>query len=95
MSIKLSEVPEQLKQLLAEHKQDGIINEPIALEVEESDGVIVDYTITKHGSGYDVCFDDRDLTLGLDMQQFASAEELLEYFEQGKREPLILDSVDS
>ena len=85
--IKLADVAEHLKQVLATSSGD------IEFVVEEPKGILVDYTITKHSKGYDVVFDDRDLTLGLDSEQFSTAEEMISYFDDGNRKPMVLDSL--
>ena len=69
--------------------------EPLVIAVEEENEVIVDYCIHQRGAAYDVVFDDRDLTQGLESESFESLEEMLTYFSENKRQPQILDSVNA
>ncbi|SKA52700.1 hypothetical protein [Photobacterium toruni] len=88
---KLSEVAELLKMRLP-LKSDI---EPLVLAVEEDNEVVVDYCIHQRGGAYDVVFDDRDLTQGLESESFETLDDLLSYFSENKRQPQILDSVNA
>ncbi|NAW55418.1 hypothetical protein CAG67_15895 [Vibrio sp. V41_P2S12T139] len=69
--------------------------DPLELEVEECDGIIVDYIINKAGDGYVLVIDDRDLTPELITLEFESGDAMVAYFEDGKRKPMVLDSVEN
>ncbi|HFQ5304548.1 TPA: hypothetical protein ACGVAU_004292 [Vibrio vulnificus] len=69
--------------------------DPLELEVEERDGIIVDYIINKAGDGYVLVIDDRDLTPELITLEFESGDAMVAYFEDGKRKPMVLDSVEN
>ncbi|HIF5641700.1 TPA: hypothetical protein ACX3DU_004161 [Vibrio parahaemolyticus] len=90
--IPLASVSEVLKQQLSK-----IANEfdPLELEVEERDGIVVDYIINKAGDGYVLVIDDRDLTPELITLEFESGDAMVAYFEDGKRKPMVLDSVEN
>lgn len=89
--IQFSEVAAVLKNRLP-LKSDV---EPLVIAVEEENEVIVDYCVTQRGDAYDVLFDDRDLTQGLESESFNTLSEMLDYFIENKRQPQILDSVDN
>ncbi|MFW1108336.1 hypothetical protein ACEWA7_20055 [Vibrio parahaemolyticus] len=90
--VNLRDVSESIKRILP-----SVVDElnPAFLEVEERDGVVVDYIIKKAGEGYTLVIDDRDLTPELVTLQFNSGDEMIAYFEAGKRKPMILDSVEN
>lgn len=90
--IPLANVSEVLKQHLPK-----IANEfdPLELEVEERDGIVVDYIINKAGEGYVLVIDDRDLTPELITLEFETGDAMVAYFEGGKRKPMVLDSVEN
>lgn len=69
--------------------------DPLELEVEERDGIVVDYIINKAGDGYVLVIDDRDLTPELITLEFESGDAMVAYFEDGKRKPMVLDSVEN
>ncbi|HGZ6705692.1 hypothetical protein V3P89_21050 [Vibrio parahaemolyticus] len=69
--------------------------DPLELEVEERDGIVVDYIINKAGEGYVLVIDDRDLTPELITLEFESGDAMVAYFEGGKRKPMVLDSVEN
>ncbi|MFW1197835.1 hypothetical protein ACEWA0_23715 [Vibrio parahaemolyticus] len=69
--------------------------DPLELEVEERDGIVVDYIINKAGEGYVLVIDDRDLTPELITLEFESGDAMVAYFEDGKRKPMVLDSVEN
>ncbi|HHC6562965.1 TPA: hypothetical protein ACN36J_004174 [Vibrio parahaemolyticus] len=69
--------------------------DPLELEVEERDGIVVDYIINKAGEGYVLVIDDRDLTPELITLEFESGDAMVSYFEDGKRKPMVLDSVEN
>ena len=59
------------------------------------DGIVVDYIINKAGEGYVLVVDDRDLTPELITLEFESGDAMVAYFEDGKRKPMVLDSVEN
>ncbi|HIF5940433.1 TPA: hypothetical protein ACX3FZ_004438 [Vibrio parahaemolyticus] len=69
--------------------------DPLELEVEERDGIVVDYIINKAGEGYVLVIDDRDLTPELITLEFESGDAMVAYFEGGNRKPMVLDSVEN
>ena len=69
--------------------------DPLELEVEERDGIVVDYIINKAGNGYVLVIDDRDLTPELVTLEFESGDAIIAYFEKGQRKPMVLDSVEN
>ncbi|UTZ35031.1 hypothetical protein HB762_28070 (plasmid) [Vibrio campbellii] len=68
---------------------------PLELEVEEREGIVVDYIINKVGNGYVLVIDDRDLTPELVTLEFESGDAIIAYFEKGQRKPMVLDSVEN
>lgn len=89
--IVLDGVASALKEKLPNIKNEF---DPLELEVEERDGIVVDYIITKDGEGYVLVIDDRDLTPELITLEFDSGDEMVDYFEKGQRKPMVLDSVE-
>ncbi|MDW2094033.1 hypothetical protein R8O05_21105 [Vibrio sp. 1865] len=69
--------------------------DPLELEVEEREGIVVDYIINKAGNGYVLVIDDRDLTPELVTLEFESSDAIIAYFEKGQRKPMVLDSVEN
>ncbi|KOH04507.1 hypothetical protein ACZ98_23270 (plasmid) [Vibrio parahaemolyticus] len=69
--------------------------DPLELEVEERDGIVVDYIINKAGEGYVLVIDDRDLTPELITLEFETGDAMVAYFEKGQRKPMVLDSVEN
>lgn len=69
--------------------------DPLELEVEEREGIVVDYIINKAGNGYVLVIDDRDLTPELVTLEFESGDAIVAYFEKGQRKPMVLDSVEN
>ncbi|EKO3663336.1 hypothetical protein M3929_002643 [Vibrio metschnikovii] len=69
--------------------------DPLELEVEEREGIVVDYIINKAGNGYVLVIDDRDLTPELVTLEFESGDAIIAYFEKGQRKPMVLDSVEN
>jgi len=67
----------------------------LILRVEEQENIVVDYVITEIQTGYEIVFDDKDRSYGLESEQFKDKTEMLAYFEKGLRQPMVLDSVDS
>ncbi|WP_347361797.1 hypothetical protein [Vibrio vulnificus] len=90
--IQLSDVSGALKQQLPSIENEF---DPLELEVEEREGIVVDYIINKAGEGYVLVIDDRDLTPELVTLEFDSSDAMVEYFEKGQRQPMILDSVEN
>ena len=90
--IALAGVASVLKEKLPTIKNEF---DPLGLEVEERDGIVVDYTINRAGDGYVLVIDDRDLTPELITLEFESGDAMVAYFEDGKRKPMVLDSVEN
>ena len=67
----------------------------LVLHVEEQENIVVDYVVTETPTGYEIVFDDKDRTYGLESEQFKDKAEMLAYFEKGLRQPMVLDSVDT
>ncbi|MFI3276541.1 hypothetical protein [Vibrio sp.] len=95
MSIKviaLAGVASVLKEKLSTIKNEF---DPLELEVEERDGIVVDYIINKVGDTFVLVIDDRDLTPELITLGFDSGDAMVAYFEKGQRKPMVLDSVEN
>lgn len=90
--VQLSNVFGVLKEKLSTIENEF---DSLELEVEERDGIIVDYIINKAGEGYVLVIDDRDLTPELLTLEFESGDAMVAYFENGKRQPMIFDSVEN
>ncbi|AFT97443.1 hypothetical protein CGH11_12870 [Vibrio parahaemolyticus] len=90
--VQLSNVFGVLKEKLPKIENEF---DPLELEVEERDGIVVDYIINKAGDGYVLVIDDRDLTPELITLEFESGDAMVAYFEDGKRKPMVLDSVEN
>ncbi|CCO46715.1 conserved hypothetical protein [Vibrio nigripulchritudo SOn1] len=89
--VQLSNVSGVLKEKLPTIENEF---DPLELEVEEREGIVVDYIINKAGNGYVLVIDDRDLTPELVTLEFESADNMVQYFASGSRKPMVLDSVD-
>ncbi|PWY32248.1 hypothetical protein [Vibrio vulnificus] len=90
--VQLSNVFRVLKEKLPTIENEF---DPLELEVEERDGIVVDYIINKAGNGYVLVIDDRDLTPELVTLEFESGDAIIAYFEKGQRKPMVLDSVEN
>lgn len=90
--IALAGVASVLKEKLPTIKNEF---DPLELEVEERDGIVVDYIISKVGDAFVLVIDDRDLTPELITLEFDSGEAMVAYFEEGQRKPMVLDSVEN
>ncbi|EII3125354.1 hypothetical protein [Vibrio parahaemolyticus] len=90
--IALAGVASVLKEKLPTIKNEF---DPLELEVEERDGIVVDYIINKVGDAFVLVIDDRDLTPELITLEFDSGDAMVAYFEKGQRKPMVLDSVEN
>lgn len=91
-TIQLANVSVALKKQLPSIENEF---DPLELEVEERDGIVVDYIINKAGNGYVLVIDDRDLTPELVTLEFESGDAIIAYFEKSQRKPMVLDSVEN
>ncbi len=90
--IALAGVASVLKEKLPTIKNEF---DPLELEVEEREGIMVDYIINKFGDAFVLVIDDRDLTPELITLEFDSGDAMVAYFEKGQRKPMVLDSVEN